>query len=76
MLVGFCALGALLGAVDLLLKLILLCFTFCSIDLLKLILNSRSWEGMGRKGGSSGQGWGAPPSLLPSTSLRHSPPDQ
>lgn len=72
-LVGFCALGALLHAVDLLLKLILLCFVLHSIDLLKLI-----WKSTGKGWGGRGWQWaglGAPPSLFPSTSLRHNSTD-
>lgn len=48
---GCHAFGALPGAVHLLLKLIPLCFVFHSVDLLKLILSSRSWEGVGREEG-------------------------
>ena len=65
MLAGCRAFGALLGAVDLLLKLVLLCFIFHSVDLLKLILNSCSWEGVGRKGGYSGGGMVCSPLPVP-----------
>lgn len=60
-----CAFDVLLGALDLLLKLILLCFIFHSIDLLKLILNSCCREGVGRKGAYSGEGMGCSPLPVP-----------
>lgn len=73
-LVGFCALSALLRAVDLLLKLILLCFVSHRVDLLRLILRSCSWAGMGWKRVTVGRA-GCSPLPVPSTSLRGNPTD-
>jgi len=56
MLAGCHAFGALLGTVDLLLKLILLCFIFHSIDMLKLIFNAHDQEGVGSRGVTVGKG--------------------
>lgn len=70
---GHCAFSALLGAAELLLKLILVCFLYSPAK------TCWSWfwthKGVGSKGDYSGERWGGLLSLSPSTLRRHDSPD-